>query len=50
MGFALKVLFLACEAGASIKPGAQAPGSKHNRFLKPANAGDSPKLDKSLMI
>jgi len=42
--------FEACEAGGSIKPGAQAPGSKHNRGFKPANAGDGPNRDKSLMI
>ena len=30
---------LACEAGGSIKPGAPAPGSKHNRFFKPRECG-----------
>ena len=49
-GLCTKSAVLACEAGASIKPGAQAPGSKHNRFFKPANAGDSPNRDKMILM
>jgi hypothetical protein len=35
---------LACEAGVSIKPGAQAPGSDHQKPPKPVNTGDSVKF------
>jgi len=33
----------ACEAGGSIKPGAQAPGSLKERFIRARETGDSAK-------
>jgi len=34
-------VFTACEAGVSIKPGAQAPGPIKNKAFEPAQVGDS---------
>jgi len=45
-GFAQKC-GLTCEAGGSIKPGAQAPGSRAQQIFKPANAGDRMNVKKS---
>ena len=36
--------FLACEAGVSIKPGAQAPGTNPHPDQEPAIAGESLKI------
>jgi len=36
-----RIVLIAREAGVSIKPGAQAPGSLEKKAIKPAKAGDS---------